>query len=270
MANTFREKCETARAVYREGGIRAVVEKCQDKLFLAQCSRKETVSIDGCRIDIREIRDPFMRLLLLRSTYEGAERAAALRHVRRDAPVVELGACIGVLACATNKVLRNPRAHVVVEANPLVGSQLERNRDANGCQFEIVNAALAYDADTVTFRPASSSFATSVCGTGNLPPVTVKTTRLSELVAERGFSRFSLLCDIEGSECALVERESDMLRKAEVMILESHPEIVGEERTQRMMARIEEIGFTRVREDVGIQDPYVNVWKNRLRQDALP
>jgi FkbM family methyltransferase len=270
MAKTFRRKYETATSVYRDGGVPAVVQKCRDKLLLAYSVGKKTVLIDGCRFEIRQIRDPFMRLLLLKGTYEAMERAAALQHIGRNTPLIELGGCIGVLACVTNKLLRDPRAHVVVEANPLVTPQLQRNRDANGCHFEIVNGAIAYDSDTVTFRPAFSCFATSVCGNGDVPPLTVKTTRLSRLVAERGITRFGLLCDIEGSECALVEQESGVLRNAEVMVIESHPEIVGEDRTQRMIANIQEIGFTRLHHRDGIEDPYVSVWRNTLPPVGAP
>ena len=47
------------------------------------------------------------------------------RSLRRDLPVVELGGSIGVVACVTNRLLKDRKAHLVVEANPLAIPHLE-------------------------------------------------------------------------------------------------------------------------------------------------
>jgi hypothetical protein len=73
--------------------------------------------------------------------------------LRRDLPVIELGGALGVVACVTNKLLAQPSAHVVVEANPLAIPPLTVNKEANHCAFEIVNRAIAYGVDSVTFNP---------------------------------------------------------------------------------------------------------------------
>ena len=81
------------------------------------------------------------------------ERRAVKKHLRRDLPVIELGGALGVVACITNKLLADPTAHVVVEANPLAIPQLQLNKESNHCAFEIVNRAIAYGVDAVTFCP---------------------------------------------------------------------------------------------------------------------
>lgn len=263
MIRTLRRKYETAKALFQKGGAGAVLERGNDRALLALSKRKTHVRIDGCRFDIQEIRDPFTRLLLLKGVYEKIERRAAVRHICPDTPVLELGGCIGVVACTTNRLLRNPRAHVVVEANPLVIPQLQRNRDANGCQFEIVNCAVAYDAESVTFCPAGNFVGNSLNGNGELPPVTVGAMRLSQLVAERGFRRFTLLCDIEGSECAMVEQDGEVLRNAELIVLESHPGIVGASRAEQTCLRLKELGFEQIEDHSALYGCSVSVWKNR-------
>src|SRR5262245_29008871 len=76
-----------------------------------------------------------LRGLLWLERYETLERHAITRWLPRDLPVVEFGASIGVVSCLVNKHLRNPAAHVCVEANPAVIPVLQRNRDRNGCRF---------------------------------------------------------------------------------------------------------------------------------------
>jgi len=187
---------------------------------------------------------------LITNIYEAPERRAVARYVRRNLPVVELGGSMGVVACVTNKLLKDPTAHLVVEANPLAIPHLELNRKLNRCQFEIVNRAIAYGAGSVTFRPSSSMCGNSITEDGDLPPVTVQTAQLGDLVRTRGFSRFNLVCDIEGLEYDLVCREMDVLKNAETIIMETHARYIGEDKFHLMMTKLEEIGF-RVVEETG-------------------
>ena len=138
---------------------------------------------------------------------------AIARYLRRDLPVVELGGSIGVVACVTNRLLKDRTAHLVVEANPLAIPHLERNKQRNRCEFEIVNRAIAYGADTVTFRPSSNMCGNSITGEGDQPPVTVPTVNLGDLVRSVDSSRFTLVCDIEGLECDLVSQRSGCFEK---------------------------------------------------------
>lgn len=157
---------------------------------------------------------------------------------------------MGVVACVTNKLLKDPTAHLVVEANPLAIPHLELNRKLNRCQFEIVNRAIAYGAGSVTFRPSSSMCGNSITEDGDLPPVTVQTAQLGDLVRTRGFGRFNLVCDIEGLEYDLVCRETDVLKNADTIIMETHARYIGEDKFHLMMTKLEEIGF-RVVEETG-------------------
>ena len=49
-----------------------------------------------------------MKLELLSGTYEKPEREAVLRYRQPNWSAIELGGCIGVVSCITNKLLKNP------------------------------------------------------------------------------------------------------------------------------------------------------------------
>lgn len=214
------------------------------KLEIYARGRNRIVSLDGCRFDLRELPDTRMKLELLTGGYEEPERSAARRYIRREWPVVELGGCIGVVSCVTNKLLKHSEAHIVVEANPLAIPHLKLNRDANGCAFKIVNRALAYDSDNVMFNPSLDFWGNSLRREGSHePPVTVPATQLSRILQEEQFEKYALICDIEGHEYELVMREPDALRRAELIIIEVHPHMIGEEKVQTIMSRFADLGF---------------------------
>jgi FkbM family methyltransferase len=164
--------------------------------------------------------------------------------------VVELGGSIGVVACVTNKLLKDQTAHLVVEANPLAIPYLERNKQLNRCKFEIMNRAVAYGSNTVTFRPSSDMCGNSVTTAGDENPVTIPTAQLRDLLHHRGFSRFNLVCDIEGMEYDLVRNEADVLKRADTIIIETHARLIGKDKLSSMMIRLQELGF-RVIEETG-------------------
>jgi len=179
---------------------------------------------------------------LLLDRHEAAERRLLERWLRTDLPVVELGGAMGVISCLTNRRLARPRDHVVVEANPGIIPLLERNRDLNGCRFRVVNKALAYDTETVAFGVNPRFTASRIGGAGTT--VAVAATSLEAIVAEAEFDQISLICDIEGAEAALVERELDTLhRHVRTLLVEIHPYLIGQEAAAWINRALEGAGF---------------------------
>ena len=131
--------------------VRAISSSLWLRLRLKAKAHKKSAELDGCTFSLQTVPDPFTKLFLLDGRYELPERRAVKRHLKRDLPVIELGGSLGVVACITNKLLTDPTAHVVVEANPRAIPQLTLNKTSNHCAFEIVNCALAYGVDAVTF-----------------------------------------------------------------------------------------------------------------------
>jgi FkbM family methyltransferase len=246
LSNSLKEKIATVSSLLREGGPRKLIDYLWIRLQVLSKEHKQEVRLDGCIFDLTGIPNGSTKLQLITNQYESSERQAVLRYLKRDIPVIELGGSMGVVACVTNKLLKDPAAHVVVEANPMAIPRLEQNRKLNGRGFQIVNRAIAYGSDLVTFSPSAELAGTSITRPGDQPSVTVQAVTLGELARDRGFKRFSLVCDIEGLEYDLVCQESDILKNADTIIMETHARFIGEEKLSDMMTRLEQLGFRTV------------------------
>jgi hypothetical protein len=112
----------------------------------------------------------------------------------------------------------------------------------------------------VTFSPSTDFRATSLLGADNRsfhePSVTVATTELGNIVALRGYDRFTLICDIEGQEYEVVMRESHILSRMDTLILETHARVIGDTKNREMLGKLAELGFRTID-----QDSYVIVMK---------
>jgi FkbM family methyltransferase len=244
----LKNKVSTVYRLLRNEGVKGLYDYSRLRLLVLAKGSKKQVGLDNCTFDLAGITNDSIRIELITNQYELPERQAVIRYLRRDLPVVELGGSMGVVACMTNKLLMDPTAHVVVEANPLAIPQLELNRKLNGRRFEILNCAIAYGADSVTFRPSTDMAASSITRAGEELPVTVPTVALGRLVHDRGFKRFNLVCDIEGLECDLVCQEAEVLKNADTIIMETHARYIGAEKFAAMMTKLEELGFRIVAE----------------------
>jgi len=244
----LRKKIETAYGLFREGGVKNVYDHSQLIWRIKTKGHKPEVRLSRCKFNLDRITDFPTKVELIMNKYEAPERRAVARYIRRGLPVIELGGSMGVVACVTNRLLKNPTAHVVVEANPRVIPQLELNRALNHCEFEIVNRAIAYGMESVTFCPSSNVCVSSITAVGDQAAVTVQTVELREIVRDHGFSRFNLICDIEGLEYDLVCHEMDVLRNADTIVLETHARFIGEDKCRLMMSKLEHAGFSIVNE----------------------
>ena len=183
--------------------------------------------------------------------YERPEREAIRRFVDPALPVVELGGSIGVVACLTNRLLRDPRAHVVVEANPALVPLLLSNRDRNGCHFTVLARMVGYGAARSSFYVDRNNFVVSSArptgGGSSVAVVEVETVDLSSILDEHGFDRCTLICDIEGGESELLRYEADVLRRrVSTMILEVHEWAMGAARTAQCFEQLGTLGFRTV------------------------
>ncbi len=218
------------------------------------------VTIDGCMFNINS---PAISLdaktYFLFGQYEKPEREALKRFLDPGMPVIEFGAAIGVVSCLTNKKLDQPRNHVVVEANPDLLPILEQNRNHNKCSFTILHRAVAYAGDKVVFFRHENYLGGSV-QTGLGEPVDVPAIRLQDVLEEFNFERCSLICDIEGGESDLIKYEAEIIsRKVVTLIVEFHEWVLGLDEVNKLLSRIEQLGFT-----VVFQQKETYVFQNTL------
>ena len=172
--------------------------------------------------------------------YEVAEIDMAVRFLDPALPAIELGGNMGVVACITNRLLRRPDQHIVVEPNPLLHDVLRRNRDLNQCAFKVVEAALCYDGATGWLKIAGLGSCLTADADGS---VSVKAVTLADLLALVDSLPISLISDIEGTETALIREEGALLaRHVARFIFEAHPGS-GESAMREMMRRLADLGF---------------------------
>jgi FkbM family methyltransferase len=175
--------------------------------------------------------------------HELDERALVERWLPKNLPVVEFGGGLGVVSCLPNRLLERPDRHGVVEANPYLLDLLRTNRNLNRCRFRLINRVLAYGADNAEFG-LDSSFVGSRVGESNGSMVSVPTPSLDGILNETGFEQCSVICDIEGAEIQLVEHEIEVIRrKAPFLLIEIHPNIVGQNAVDRMLESLRDAGY---------------------------
>jgi FkbM family methyltransferase len=255
------KRLRTAARVLRTSGLRGVADvwraNVENSWLLGKYVelRGNRVTVEGLTfsVDSPEIRTPTKTAFVVDS-YEAPEREALARFLDPDAPVVEFGGSIGVVACLTNRRLARPERHVVVEANPMLIPLLGANRDRNGCRFTILPRAVAYgEAEVAFFR---SKF---FVGSFARPPeelvrsrpadrvVRVPTTSLEAVLDAHGFERCTLVCDIEGGERELVAHEGAVLReRVRHFMVELHPHQYGADGAAALAGAVERLGFRRV------------------------
>jgi FkbM family methyltransferase len=200
--------------------------------------------------------DAEAKRFLIAGNYEGAERVASRRFIRRDIPVIDLGGSLGVVSCLINRRLRDPRRHVVVEANPDTLSVLTANRDRNRCRFEIVYGAIGGTGETTPVYFGTGALTASTTGSGR--SIDVPTVTLSGILRVRRFEACAVICDIEGAEIDLIASEiATFQRHVEVFIVEFHHWISGPARITEATRLLIEAGFEEI-----WQEGNVSVFRN--------
>lgn len=237
------KKIRTALQVLAAAGPQGI------RHVLVEKKRRSRATLDNCEFILRGLKDEGLRNGFLLGDYEQYERRAVAQYLVPELPVIELGACLGVVSCITNRRLQHPAQHIVVEANPAVIPFLQRNRRHNHCQFRVLNSAIAYDSDVIEYAPTENFAGNSLTQTSGLRKVRVPTISLQGIANRYGFDRFTLICDIEGHERELVERESEVLGRADLIILETHARLIGDAANAQLLARLQALGFELVEEE---------------------
>jgi FkbM family methyltransferase len=187
---------------------------------------------DGCVFDIpKHLTTRGYRACFLRGDYEEEERALIRKFLKPSDRVLELGACLGIVSCTTNRLLEDKTAHVVVEANPLLIPSIYANRELNKAGFLIEHCAVSNKPEeTFYLHP------TYIVGGSSQRP-TSRAVRLPgrsfrDLDARYGpFT--TLVIDVEGSELDVFEASRDLLARYRLVVAELHPWAIGEEKVQQ-------------------------------------
>ncbi len=175
---------------------------------------------------------PEVKARLALRLYERAELRFVADALRPDLPVVELGASIGVVTRAIARRVGPDQRILAVEADPDLLEPLEANLRVAGItdQVIVVHAAVvgtgAAGRPVVLRRGATSTDArvgAAALGAG----IEVPGRTLADLLGEHlPGAPFSLVCDIEGAEAALVETGSTALDHCQQAVMELHDTVI--------------------------------------------
>lgn len=187
---------------------------------------------DGCVFEIPHgITSVSYRSCFLKRDYENEERELIKKFVRPTDSVLELGACLGIVSCVTNKILADKSRHVVVEGNPFCIPAIHRNRELNQCGFLVEHCAVANERE-VTFYLHPRFVVGGTTQRKSARPVRVPALSLAELEVRYGpFS--ALVMDIEGAELEIFEVSQDILKNYRIVIVELHEWAIGAEKVER-------------------------------------
>ncbi len=209
-------------------------------IFTAKGCRYKT---DACRFVLpRKLMSLPFRAQFQANVYEERERSLVREFIRADDRVLELGACIGVVACVTEKQLADTAAkHVVVEANPYLLPWVFKNRRLNNANFVVEFCAIA--------KGALAAFSLNDrIDRGNLQEqsersVSVPCRTVEEL--ERKHGTFNVLVmDIQGAETEVLKRAEELLSHYRLVIVEWHESITGAQAIKEGKAVLERRGLT--------------------------
>ena len=187
---------------------------------------------DGCTFVIpKDQTSRTYRACFLSDTYESEERSLVKKFIKSDDTVIELGGCLGIVSCTTNKLLADNTRHVVVEGNPFCVPTLHQNRNLNRCGFVIENCAIT-NAPTATFYLHPRFIVGGTTQRETARPVRVPGRSLTELDARYGpFT--ALIIDIEGAELEVFEGSRELLGRYRLVIAELHDWALGEKGVER-------------------------------------
>lgn len=173
-----------------------------------------------------DLTTPEFRGRLFLGLYERPELALLRAYIDPSATVLELGGCLGVVACSINRRLRDATRHIVLEAHPLLCDYLTKNRDRNGCGFAVRNAVIS-NLDTIDFYMRDPFIAGGSTVRMGSRKIQVRTTSVSDIEREHDLCFDTLFVDIEGGEQNLFRENPDFIARLSCIVIEFHPKIIG-------------------------------------------
>ena len=82
---------------------------------------------------------------------EVVEQRIALKYIKKDDVVLELGGRYGVVSAIINSILDNKTNHVVVDPDETIICALKTNRDTNGFQYHILNKYISNNSKKINY-----------------------------------------------------------------------------------------------------------------------
>lgn len=194
--------------------------------------------------------------------YEKQERRYLKQFLPKNATVLELGACLGVVSCIVNRLLDSPEKHVAVEANPRLIPVIEANKHRNHCGFHIENCMVSSKKTNIFF--IGKTILMSSNRRQSAEPISVQGKTVAELEQQHGLKFDTLVMDIEGGELDFLRENRAKLPEFRVVFMEIHPhrDILSPQEVAECEAILQEAGFEKVIDET-------NFWVLLRRNNVL-
>jgi len=181
--------------------------------------------------------------------YEKQERRYLKQYLPKDACVLEMGGCLGVVSCLTNRLLDNPTQHVVVEANPNVVPTIEANKARNNCGFHIENCMVSNNPVNEFFL--GKSILMSSNRRQSMQKISIAGKTVAQLEQEHNLNFDTVIMDIEGGELDFLRENREKLKDLRTVFIEVHPhrDILSNEEVAECLDILEHAGFERLVDD---------------------
>jgi FkbM family methyltransferase len=194
-------------------------------LFGVFVNKRKKINLEGFEFNIPHYSPLYFFGEKLKS-YELSERTMVKKYVEKTDSVLELGGCLGIISCFTNKILDDKKKHVVVEPNEDLIFFIENNKINNDCGFIVEKTILSNKLKKIEFYKMENYHGSSIIKPLNVDVKgdLVKCMSLENLMRKHNIFFNTLIMDIEGNEYEFLD-END-LSSFEKLIIEFHPHLL--------------------------------------------
>ena len=165
-----------------------------------------------------------------------------------DDSVLEIGGAIGFIGLYCQKRL-GIKKYITVEANPVTADLLRKNYETNKVTPVLWNVALGQDDGIVQLDVGGDFWENSLIAARNGAParlIDVPAMTLASLFQKANRPINVLIIDIEGAEKFI--DFAQLPAEVEKIIIELHPEVIGQETTYNIISTLVARGFRVARE----------------------
>ena len=244
-----------ALEIYKEYGIKTLLNQ---SLGFTLTVIKEWVEISQLRLNnnisnmehISLYLDPNIisrdiALKIIRGKYESSEAILLTLFLPEHTDVIDLGGGIGYISCHISHLTGSKSSIISVEASESSANLIEKNKELNSCNFEVVNAAYNPDSEYTEISVLDNIYSNSIFRDSDVTE-RIQSITLNEIVSQYNIGNFSLVCDIEGAEYRLIREELELLSSScEMLFIEWHDKLGENRKISSTEARnqLEDVGF---------------------------
>lgn len=186
----------------------------------------KTVTISGIHLDLDHSSISNDMTKRIRSKqYEQVETKFITSYLSPDSPTIDIGSGIGYTTCLISRHSHRNIPVIGVEANETLIPVIERNKNINREEFDIVHSAYDSQKDNIDFLISDDFWSSSRYNrNSNQQRTTVVACSVDDLITDFDLSPpIQLVADIEGGEHDLITNEMDTIKNyCGILIIEFH------------------------------------------------